>query len=234
LTIRPPQGYHAQLAMTNVFSQFRLPRRALLWLGALNIVLFLLAITAFLHAGTWLVREDPAQKAQIVVVLSGGLPERALAAADEFKASGAKEVWLTRPLEPGAAMQQLHLPYAGEEQYSRMVLIDRGVPPTAIRLLDPHINNTADEIQAVFAELQKQPQAVAVAVTAKAHTRRVRTLWNVIAKGTNRGKLLVRAAPQDPFDSEHWWRSSNDALSVVREYLGLLNAWVGLPLHHSG
>ena len=96
--------------MTNVFSQFRLPRRALLWLGALNIVLFLLAITAFLHAGTWLVREDPAQKAQIVVVLSGGLPERALAAADEFKASGAKEVWLTRPLEPGAAMQQLHLP----------------------------------------------------------------------------------------------------------------------------
>jgi uncharacterized SAM-binding protein YcdF (DUF218 family) len=218
--------------MTNVFSQFRLPRRALLYLGALNILLFLFAVTLFLHAGTWLVREDPAQKAQIVVVLSGGLPERALAAADEFKTSGAKEVWLTRPLQPAAAMSQLHLPYAGEEQYNRMVLIDRGVPPTAIRLLDPHIRNTADEIQAVFAELQKQPEARAVAVTAKAHTRRVRALWNLIAKGTNRGRLLVRAAPQDSFDSEHWWRSSNDALSVLREYLGLLNAWAGLPLDH--
>jgi uncharacterized SAM-binding protein YcdF (DUF218 family) len=155
-----------------------------------------------------------------------------LAAADEFKTSGAKEVWLTRPLQPAAAMSQLHLPYAGEEQYNRMVLIDRGVPPTAIRLLDPHIRNTADEIQAVFAELQKQPEARAVAVTAKAHTRRVRALWNLIAKGTNRGRLLVRAAPQDSFDSEHWWRSSNDALSVLREYLGLLNAWAGLPLDH--
>jgi uncharacterized SAM-binding protein YcdF (DUF218 family) len=233
LTISPSQGYYAQLAMNNVLSQFRLPRRALLWLGAFNILLFVLVIAAFLHAGTWLVREDPSQKAQIVVVLSGGLPERALAAADEFKASGAKEVWLTRPLQPGAAMQQLQLPYAGEEQYSRMVLIDRGVPPTAIRLLDPHINNTAEEIQAVFAELQKQPEAVVVAVSSKAHTRRVRVLWNVISKGSNRGKLLVRAAPQDSFDSEHWWRSSNDALSVVREYLGLLNAWAGLPLHHS-
>ena len=219
--------------LKNVLSQLRLPRRILLWLGAFNMLLLLLTVGAFLHAGTWLVREDPVQKAQIVVVLSGGLPERALAAADEFKASGAKEVWLTHPLQPGAAMQQLHLPYAGEEQYSRMVLIDRGVPPPAIRLLDPHVNNTADEVQAVFAELQKQPGAVVVAVTSKAHTRRVRALWNVFSTKSNSGKLLVRAAPQDSFDSEHWWRSSNDVLSVVREYLGLLNAWAGLPLHHS-
>src|SRR5215470_15507438 len=179
--------------MTLRLSPFRLPRRTLLSLGALSIFLFLLALALFLHAGTWLVREDPPQKAQIVVVLSGGLPVRALAAAEEFKASGAKEVWLTRPLQPGAAMQQLHLPYAGEEQYSRMVLIDRGVPPAAIRVLDPHINNTADEVQAVFAELQKQPAAVVVAVTSKAHTRRVRALWNVIAKETTRSKLVVRA-----------------------------------------
>src|SRR5215813_15453373 len=162
--------------MNNMFSQFR-RRRALLCLGAINILLFLLAIAAFLHAGTWLVREDQSQKAQIVIVLSGGLPERALAAADEFKTSGAKEVWLTRPLQPGAAMQQLHLPYAGEEQYSRMVLIDRGVPPAAIRLLDPHINNTAEEIRAVLAELEGRPGTVVVAVTSKAHTRRVRALW---------------------------------------------------------
>src|SRR5262245_25810030 len=148
-----------KLAMNNVLSSFRLPRRVFLWLGAFNILLLLLAVTAFIHAGTWLVREDPPQKVQIVVVLSGGLPERALAAADEFKTSGAKEVWLTRPLQPGSAMQQLHLPYAGEEQYNRMVLIDRGVPPNAIRLLDPHVNNTAEAVQAILAERQKQQQA---------------------------------------------------------------------------
>ena len=220
--------------MNGTLSRFRRSRSALLWLAASNLLLLLLAVGAFLHAGTWLVREDPPQKAQIVVVLSGGLPERALAAADEFKASGAREVWLTRPLLPGTAMQQLHLPYAGEEQYSRMVLIDRGVPPAAIRLLEPQIGNTADEIRAVFAEMQRQPGAVVVAVTSKAHTRRVRTLWSVVTKPGARGTLLVRAAPRDPFDSAHWWRTSSDVLSVLREYLGLLNAWAGLPLDHAG
>lgn len=214
-------------------SRLRRSYRALLLLGGCNLLLFLLAVAAFLHAGTWLVREDSAQKAQIIVVLSGGLPERAVAAADEFRVSGAKEVWLTRPLQPGAAMQQLHLPYAGEEQYSRMVLIDRGVPPVAIRILDPHINNTADELRLVSNELQSHPGATVAVVTSKAHTRRVRSIWKVIAKEKNRDHLLVRAAPQDPFDSEHWWRSTNDALSVAREYLGLLNAWFGLPLTHS-
>jgi hypothetical protein len=45
--------------------------------------------------------------------------------------------------------------------------------------------------------------------------------------------LLVRASTEDPFDAEHWWRTSNDALAVAREYLGLLNAWAGLPLSHT-
>jgi uncharacterized SAM-binding protein YcdF (DUF218 family) len=213
--------------------RFRLSRRALLWLGGCGILLLLLAVVAFLHAGTWLVREDPIQKAQIVVVLSGGLPERALAAADEFKISGANEVWLTRPLQPAAAMQQLRLPYAGEEQYSRMVLIERGVPAAAIRTLDPGINNTADELEIISNELQSRSDATVVVVTSKAHTRRVRAIWNVISKEKHRGHLLVRSAPKDPFDPQHWWRSTNDALSVVREYLGLLNAWFGLPLNHS-
>src|SRR5215467_10545395 len=190
--------------MNNVLSQFR-PRRALLWLGAGNILLFLLAVAALLRAGTWLVREDPPQKAQIVVVLSGGLPERALAAADEFKASGASAVWLTRPKQPGTAMQELHLPYAGEDQYSRMVLIERGVPAAAIRTLNPAINNTADELQAVFDELKAHSGATVVIVTSKAHTRRVRAVWSVISDGNRRPELSVRAAPDDPFDAQHWW-----------------------------
>ncbi len=219
--------------MNTTLQRFRRSYRILLVLGVCNILVFLLAIFAFLHAGTWLVQEDALQKAPVVVVLSGGLPERALAAADVFKSVGAHEVWLTRPLQPGAAMQQLRLPYSGEEQYSRMVLIDRGVPPAEIRTLDPHINNTAEELQAVYAELEKRPDLSVVVVTSKAHTRRVRVIWKVVSRGAAEKRLLVRAASSDPFDAEHWWHSTNDALSVVREYLGLLNAWFGLPLNHS-
>jgi uncharacterized SAM-binding protein YcdF (DUF218 family) len=208
--------------------------RRRLGIGALAVSLALGAgVCGFLNAGSWLIREDPLAPAQAVVVLSGGLPDRALAAAEIFRRSKAQEVWLTHPQQPGAAMQQLNLPYAGEDEYNRMVLISTGVPPGDIRILKPPVNNTADEMKAVLEEIERQPQATVIVVTSKAHTRRVRAIWNLVSRGAHHGHVLVRAAPGDSFDDRHWWRTSNDALSVVREYLGLLNAWAGLPLAHS-
>ena len=207
-------------------------RRLLFVVGFGALVLVLAGIYAFYHAGSWLVREDPLEKSQAILVLSGGLPDRALAAAGIYRAGYAKEVWLTQPLQPGAALGDLHLPYAGEEEYSRMVLIAKGVPPDAIRILKPSILNTADELRAVAGVFDQQPGATVIIVTSKAHTRRVRTLWKAISRAHN-GRVLVRAAPGDYFDASHWWRTTNDALTVVREYLGLLNVWAGLPLNHA-
>jgi hypothetical protein len=43
--------------------------------------------------------------------------------------------------------------------------------------------------------------------------------------------LIVRGASEDPVDLDHWWRNTRDTFSVVREYLGLTNVWLGLPVH---
>jgi uncharacterized SAM-binding protein YcdF (DUF218 family) len=210
-----------------------LPVRRFLITAGIGVLLLILAgIYAFSHAGLWLVREDPLEKSQVIVVLSGVLPDRALAAAQIYRDGFAREVWLTQPLQPGASMEDLHLPYAGEEQYNRMVLTGQGVRPGDICLLTPRILNTADELRAVAEALDQQPGARAIVVTSRAHTRRVRALWRKLSPG-DRGRLLVRASTEDPFDAEHWWRTTNDALTVVREYLGLLNAWAGLPLSHT-
>jgi len=211
----------------------RFRRRSVFAIG-FAIVLFVLAGTyAFHHAGSWLVREDSLEKSQAILVLSGGLPDRALAAAEIYRDGYAKEVWLTQPLEPGAAMEGLHLPYAGEQEYSRMVLIEKGVPPGDIRILKPRILNTADELRVVADALDQQRGASVIVVTSKAHTRRVRTLWEKVSRGHGSGRILVRAAPEDYFDASHWWRSTPDVLSVIREYLGLLNVWAGLPVTHA-
>ena len=81
------------------------------------------------------------------------------------------------------------------------------------------------------AELDRESGSQVILVTTKAHTRRVRTLWNRLARpGTH---AVVRAAQDDGFQPARWWRTSADALEVVREVLGLLNAWAGLPLRPS-
>jgi uncharacterized SAM-binding protein YcdF (DUF218 family) len=125
-------------------------------------------------------------------------------------------------------MEKLGVPFDGEEEFSRRILIKEGVPEKAIRVLSPTIVNTADEMNVIAEALQNDKGGAVIIVTSKAHTRRVRALWNKLDGG--RGRLVVRAATTDSFDPSHWWRSTNDALEVVREVLGLFNVWAGLPL----
>jgi uncharacterized SAM-binding protein YcdF (DUF218 family) len=188
-------------------------------------------VLVFFGVGRWLVVQDKLEKAEAIVILSGRVPMRAIEAARLYGAGYATQVWLTRPEQPAADLQNMGIAYAGEEVYNARILAHEGVPVSAIRVLGPAINNTADELSEVSSELAKENATVVILVTTKAHTRRVRTLWKAITGG--RIRAIVRAARDDPFDAKHWWRTTGDSLDTVREVLGLLNAWAGLPLRPS-
>jgi len=203
----------------------RRTRRIVLGLAAL---LLLGAVVFLLGVGRWLAVEDPLEKAQAIVVLSGRMPMRAMEAARLYRQGYAPEVWLTHSTEPGATLAAAGISYVGEDIYNVQVLMHEGVPAAAIHLLQPPIINTADELSAVSAELGKEKGEKVIIATTKVHTRRVRILWHRIAAG--RGRAIVRAASDDPFEPSRWWRTTGDALDVVRECLGILNAWAGMPL----
>jgi uncharacterized SAM-binding protein YcdF (DUF218 family) len=198
--------------------------------GLLGVCLgvILLAVVCFFSVGRWLVVEDPLAKARAIAVLSGNLPVRAMEAAKLFREGYAPEIWLTHSAEPGETLAEMGIPFAGEDYYNRQVLIHEGVPPGAIRLLEPAIVNTADEMNVIATALAGESERSVIIVTTKAHTRRVRLLWRRVAAG--RGMAIVRAASDDPFNPGRWWRNTGDALDVVREVLGLANAWAGQPL----
>lgn len=202
-------------------------RRFSVWLTLLSF-LFLLLLLVFWNVGRWLVVEDPLQKAAAIVVLSGRMPGRALEAARVYKQGYANQVWLTHSTEPGETMAKLSIPFVGEEEYNRLILIHEGVPENAIEILDPPIVNTADEMQTIGATLRKQPQQTVILVTSPVHTRRTRALWKKLS--SKDGAALLHAVSDDGYDGAHWWRTTRDALDVVREVLGLLNAWAGLSL----
>jgi uncharacterized SAM-binding protein YcdF (DUF218 family) len=189
------------------------------------------AVIIFLGVGRWLIVEDPLDKSHAIVVLSGRMPMRAKEAARLYNAGYAPQVWLTRAVEPTASLQEMHIAYLGEDFFNSQVLMHEGVPSNAIHVLEQPINNTADEIAVIAAQLERDRNGSVIIVTTKAHTRRVRALWRALSSG--RGRAIVRAAQTDTFAPGHWWRSTSDSLDVVREILGLLNAWAGLPLHPS-
>jgi uncharacterized SAM-binding protein YcdF (DUF218 family) len=199
--------------------------RAWFWIGCF---LFFFLLNAFLNLGRWLIVEDPLSHASAIAVLSGRMPSRALEAARLYRSGYAPEVWLTHSTEPGATLKNLNVPFTSEDMYDKLILIQQGVPEGAIHIIDPPIENTADEVITIGKNLQLQQDHKVIIVTSKVHTRRTRSLWRLLSG--RQGQAIVRGVSDDPFDPSRWWRSTTDVLEVVREVLGLVNVWFGLPL----
>jgi len=65
--------------------------------------------------GRWLVVEDPLVKARAIVVLSGAMPLRAIEAGKLYREGYAPEIWLTHSTEPGETLEEMGIPFAGED-----------------------------------------------------------------------------------------------------------------------
>ncbi len=187
------------------------------------VVLWVLA-----RLGSWLIVEDALEPAHAVVVLSGHMPLRAREAAKLYGQGFAARVWITHAASPAEELHQMNIDYVGEEFYNQRVLMHMGVPADAIRVLEKPILNTDDEVQVVADELRRDEGGKVILVTSKAHTRRVKAIWE--ARIGRNLRALVRSASEDRYDGAHWWRNTSDALDVAREVLGLANVWAGFPL----
>jgi len=126
----------------------------------------------------------------------------------------------------------MDIPYLGEESYSQKILIHLGVPADAIHILEKPVVNTEQEVLEIAAELRRGEGRKVIVVTSKPHTRRVKAIWK--ARVGASPPALVRYASGDDYDGAHWWRRTHDALAVVREVLGLANAWAGFPVRPAG
>lgn len=200
--------------------------RAIVLLVAL--LALLAAVAAFRGAGRWLVRPDPPAPADVIVVLSGSMPARAEEAARLYGMGYSRKVWITRPVSAGDQLAQMGIAFTGEEEYSRQVLLHDGVPGQAIRVLPTPIVDTQQEVEEISREARAEGDRSLMIVTSPQHTRRVKALWRKLVGRSP--AAIVRDAPQDGFDADHWWRNTHDAMAVVREIMGLLNVWIGLPV----
>lgn len=194
-----------------------------LLLAALASVLLLQQIGAFL------IVEDSLRPATAIVALAGHTPFRELEAARLYRAGLAPQVVIVReaPNAESAALQQLGIKKPQTWELSRAVLIQQGVPDSAIVIPVDEGIGTLEELQAVYTSLHNKTAPV-ILVTSKFHTRRTRLTWQYVTKG--RSQPIVRGASGDPFDSNQWWQRRRFALAVVREYMGLANYYFGFPV----
>jgi uncharacterized SAM-binding protein YcdF (DUF218 family) len=209
----------------------RSPRRLRAIVFSAAVLALAAGVVTFRAAGRWLVRPDPLAPADVIAIVSGAMPARAEEAARIFRMGYSDEVWITRPRSPADELARMGIRYTGEEDYSRQLLIHEGVPAERIRILPEPIVDTEQEVEEIGRQARAEGDHRVMIVTSPEHTRRVKALWRKLV-GRNPA-LIVRDAPEDGFDADHWWRNTHDALAVVRELMGLLNVWTGLPVRPS-
>jgi uncharacterized SAM-binding protein YcdF (DUF218 family) len=170
----------------------------------------------------FLIVEDPLEHAAAIVPLAGQTPFREMEAAKLFRAGLAPQVVIVQgaPNAESEALRDLGIRTRGGWDVSREVLIQQGVPASAIVVLTSKAGGTLEELQAVYSAMTSKDAPV-ILVTSKFHTRRTRLTWQYVTAG--KSQPIVRAATGDPFDPNHWWQRRSFSLSVVREYLGLIN-----------
>jgi uncharacterized SAM-binding protein YcdF (DUF218 family) len=190
----------------------------------------LLGLALLRHFGRWLVVDDPLEPARAIVVLGGNLPYAALCAAEIYREGWAPEIWLQRyrPLPEELILASMGIEVPEEQTFSRRVLEHRGVPPEAIHAIELG-GDTAAEVDYAAARMRMQEgRNTVIVVTCKSRTRRIKVLWKALAGPSL--KAIVRYTADDPFVPDRWFLNTRDVQTVAHEFLGLLNAWAGLPI----
>jgi len=194
---------------------------------ALAAVLAMAAVAVLLGAGRLLVVADPLPpRADAIVILAGSVPDRALEAADLYRAGIAPQVVITRERVPRGetALRARGVRLPQTDELARLTLHGLGVPDDRVVLLRRRGTSTDTEARTIGRWACRHRVRRLVVVTWRAHTRRARLiLGRALGPGV---ELVVRPTRYDPFSPTRWWRVRRDAKMVLSEYQKLVHYWL--------
>jgi uncharacterized SAM-binding protein YcdF (DUF218 family) len=154
------------------------------------------------HLATWWVTSDELTKADAIVVLGGGIDVRPFAAADLYKRGFAATI-----LVSNTALQKAErLGFVpSHTKLNREVLLNLGVPATAIAIVGNDITSTYDEAEAVRVWALKSRAKRIIVPTELFATRRTR--WIFYRELSPIGvQVIVHAYPPTDYTLATWWR----------------------------
>lgn len=163
-------------------------------------------------AGRFLVVQDPLEKADVIIVLSGGRGDERVRQAAELYQGGYAPLVL---LSGGEEMAGISVP----EMLRRQALA-LGVPADAL-LSEPDSTSTAEQARYLRPLLEPRGMRRAIVVTSSYHTRRTRHLFRKAFEGSG---IEIRVYPvqRDVWKPEGWWTREQDTETLVLEYIKLM------------
>jgi uncharacterized SAM-binding protein YcdF (DUF218 family) len=189
-------------------------KRIVLVLAIVVTFLVLFHVSVLTALGNFLVKAEPPQKADIIVVLAGdGFGHRIEKAADLVKEGWAPKVLVSGPNgNYGNYECDLAIPFAVKEGY----------PESYFMHLEHRARSTEEEAQAVLEKLRAMGVKRLLLVTSNYHTRRAGKIFHRAAPDL---EIFVVAARDESFSPDSWWRIREARKTFLLEWTKTVAEW---------
>ena len=160
--------------------------------------------------------------ADYAFVLPGEENSRPFVAALLFRKGVVRGVLIPKNA-PTPAERAKVLPEAAE--VIRDVLLERGVPEDAIRVIGSETASSWDDLALLAQFMRTHPEVTVLVITNSFHTRRCQWILNR-QLGPEAGRVKLVAAPVEWYDGYRWYESREVATTMASEYLKLGFYWI--------
>jgi len=193
------------------------------------LALLLGGVWLLVEGGPFLQNEDRLERADAIFVLAGTRAERPREAVDLYKEGWAPVVMLSpgRPERAERALRAEGVSFPSDVSLIRDVMVQLGVPASAIVANDGFVDNTASEANLLRGLVVARGWKRVIVVTSKYHVRRAAF---AIRRGLEHTgtQIIMRASRYDDSDPAHWWRRRADVRFALSEWAKLILYWCGL------
>ena len=168
------------------------------------------------YLGNSLIIDDPLEKKDIIVVLSGSeTGERVIKGVELYKKN-----FSTKIIMIGSKIQW----NTYEHKIMKDHAIHLGVPEHAVEAVEQG-HSTYAQAKKLAGIMRNEGYKSAIVVTSDYHTKRTKFIFNklFLPSGLN---FIVCPSPSERFKVKEWWKSSDYAKIVFYEYTKLLWYWV--------
>ena len=196
---------------------------------ALVALILAAGVYSFIELGSFLAREDPLEKADAILVLSGTPMRRSLEGADLYLSGYGSRLVLTRQTRDGGelALVKRGVPLPEDVELQRDVFVKLGIPEPSI-IIPPQIHNSTAAEAVTLRELAAQyGWTTVIVVTSPYHLRRSGFALRRELRGTG-VRVVMRRTRYEPVQPDRWWGRRSDTRDVVSEIPKLIAYIAGL------
>lgn len=190
--------------------------------------ILILGFFALRGLGSFLVVQDPLEKADGILILGGTMYERQLEAVELYKEGWAPRLFMLREISDWgeAELVKRGIEYLSVVDVQVDAMVRLGVPREQITILE-RANSTAQEADFLYQLAQRDQFTKVIIVTSKQHTRRARLVMNRRMAGSA-ARVIVRYSRYDRANVDRWWSERSTLRFTLFETQRLFGYWIGV------